>query len=572
MARRFQVLLGLGVVVGLTWALGPSDRAPAAHPEARPAAALGGGLLAVDLVDGASEADLEAVEALIGADLGWSSEHSSDEALAEGAVRDLSAAIAALAGDPRVEAVEPVLEMEASGFLSGPPDDPLYAKQWHMKAMGAPTGWAETPAGRGVIVAVVDTGVTVVEDLGGTKVLKGASMVPGEPTAEDFNGHGTHVAGTIAQSTNNGVGATGVAPEATVLPVKVLSRAGSGSSTWIAAGIDYAVDEGADVINLSLGGGYSSVIHTAIQKARAKGVLVVAAAGNSGREGVGYPGALEEAIGVSAVGPSGGLAPYSSWGKGVDIAGPGGDKTVPGGGVLQDTVDGSGGHHYVEYQGTSMATPHVAGAAAVLLSTGMSPDAVEARLLDSAKGSGTWDNKLGWGALDLAAAVDRVDDVHGAARFGVGVALALLLGVLGKARGRVVVASAAIAGLVAGGLWFVELLPIPRSLVTELVGTPLLQWPAVLGFPSLVRFPLWLSAFPPFMVALVLGAFRPTRAIALGLCAGVSAHLLHAGVTGTLAPMWVPADWAGAWMFGQAFVCGTIAATLAATDGLDRRR
>src|SRR5690606_26728751 len=120
---------------------------------------------------------------------------------------------------------------------------------------------------------------------------------------------------------------------------------GFGSSSWIAAGIDYAADNGADVINLSLGGAYSGVIHNAIKKAQKKGVIVVAAAGNSGKKGVSYPGALEETIGVSATGPDGTLAFYSSYGKGVDIAAPGGDKRVAGGGVLQDTIDGRGGHH-----------------------------------------------------------------------------------------------------------------------------------------------------------------------------------------------------------------------------------
>ncbi len=361
MSHTVRTTLAVVATLGAVFLLAPSPAQRELPPVPQVQAPDGAGRLVVDLQDGATEADLQQIEVLLGADLDWSHPLAVDEALAEGDVADLDDAVALLAGHPLVEVAEPSLEMVALGY----PDDPLYEKQWHLREMGAPAGWERTARGKGVTVAVIDTGVTVVEDLGGTDVLEGATFVPGTKSAADDNGHGTHVAGTIAQTTNNGVGVAGVAPEATVLPVKVLSGYGSGQSPWIAAGIDYAADEGADVINLSLGGGYSQVIHNAIKKARDKGVIVVAAAGNSGRRGVGYPGALEETIGVSAVGPGGVLAPYSSWGKGVDIAAPGGDKAKRGGGVWQDTIDGRGGHHYAEYQGTSMATPHVAGAAAV---------------------------------------------------------------------------------------------------------------------------------------------------------------------------------------------------------------
>ena len=302
---------------------------------------------------------------------------------------------------------------------------------------------------------------------------------------------------TIAQTTNNGKGVAGVAPDATILPVKVLSRFGFGSSSWIAAGIDYAADEGADVINLSLGGGYSRVIHNAIRKARQEGVIVVAAAGNSGRQGVGYPGALTETIGVSATGPDGTLAPYSSWGKGVDIAVPGGDKRKPGGGILQDTIDGRGGHHYAEYQGTSMATPHVVGAAAVLLSHGVAPDAVERVLLDSARGPDGWDPKMGRGQLDLTAALAGSVGRFGAIRFLLGALVAMLVTQLAANRGSFRMAATATGGLVGGGLFFLGWLPLPDAGVWALLGRGLLEWPAVLIGPDWMHFPLWLSAALP---------------------------------------------------------------------------
>jgi serine protease len=581
MTRKLVPALVLGGAIAATFALAP-DRAPIGGGGASPVvlthAGGGSGTLVVDLVDGASLDDLAVLEGLLGADLGWVNALAEDEALALGAVPDVDRAVALLRGHPLVEEVEGEVILEATGLASGFPDDgpndPLYAKQWHLGAMGAPYGWAHSPRGKGVIVAVVDTGVAKVEDLQGTKILAGASFVPGTKSAVDDQGHGTHVAGTIAQTTNNGVGCAGVAPEATILPVKVLSGSGMGSSAWIASGIDYAVDEGADVINLSLGGGYSSVIHNAIKKARSKGVLVIAAAGNSGRRGVSWPGALKEAIGVSAVGPDGVLAPYSSYGEGVDLAGPGGNKNLAGGGVWQDTIDGKGGHHYAEYQGTSMATPHVAGAAAILLSSGMTPDAVESVLLSTAQGDGKWNEKYGYGKLDLQAALGSSSSGArpGGTKFALGAVLALMLAQLAAVKPGFQLRSAAFAGWVAGGLFFLQWLPVPDLLLVRLFAHPLLTWPTFLLGPGVGAFPLWLSAALPAAVGFTLGAFRPTRWAAFGLAAGVGAHLLHGAATGTLSPTWIPASLAMAWLVGNAAVSLVVALGLAGAEKLEEGR
>ncbi|TNE87406.1 MAG: peptidase S8 [Deltaproteobacteria bacterium] len=577
-ATRTVAVLGLIGVAMYAFRPAPAVRElPQPEAVSVPAAP---GTLVVDLVDGASAADRDGVAALLGAELDWVHPLAADEALAVGDVADLAAAIAMLDGNPLVEVAEPVMEMtlppqpsvdEALDLapMAGFPNDPLYAKQWHLDAMGAPEGWARTPRGRGVIVAVVDTGVKVVEDLEGTKVLEGKSFVLGESSPVDGNGHGTHVAGTIAQTTNNGVGAAGVAPEATILPVKVLSRFGSGMSPWIAAGIDYAVDEGADVINLSLGGSYSRVIHTAIQKARAKGVVVVAAAGNTGRRGVSYPGALEESIGVGATGPGGAIAPYSSYGKGVDISAPGGDKRKPGGGVWQDTIDGTG-HAYKEFQGTSMATPHVAGAAAVLLSTGScDADCVERTLLDTARGQG-WDEKFGHGQLDLGAALSQTTDRRGGLGFLIGGLMALLIGNLARSSAGFTRTAGAVGAVAAGGLFF-----LPRiglfGLLGELLSQPFLAWPNVLLGPGWASFPLWLSAALPAAVAFVLGASRAGRPVALGFCAGVGAHLLHAAATGALSPSWMPGFMQGPWLAIHGAICLGLAMALAGAEKLDHK-
>jgi serine protease len=359
-----------------------------------------------------------------------------------------------------------------------------------------------------------------------------------------------------------------VAPEATILPVKVLSKWGFGSSAWIAAGIDYAVDEGADVINLSLGGAYSAVIHNAIKKARQKGVIVVAAVGNSGKKGVSYPGGLAETIGVSATGPDGKLAFYSSWGKGTDIAAPGGDKRVEGGGVLQNTIDGRGGEVYAEFQGTSMATPHVAGAAAILLAHGVPADAVERTLLDTARGDG-WDERYGHGHLDLGKALSRAVDRTGNVRFALGAALAFLITQLASTRRRFQLASTLYAGTVAGGLFFLDNLGLPSWKPIELLSRGLLDWPAVLLGPSWMHFPLWLSAALPLVVAFSMGAFRSTRPLALGIAVGISAHLFHGAATGGLDPWWLPAFLGSVWLSLNGTVSLLLGMGLAGTEKLD---
>ncbi len=566
MGRKLVLATAIAGAVGLVFAMAPD--AVERHKPVVPtvSASPTAGVLVVDLVDGASLADLQSIEGVLGADLDWAHPLAIDEALAVGRVSDLDSALHMLAGNPLVEVAEAEVQLEALNY----PNDPMYDRQWHMKAMGAPTGWANTPKGRGVIVAVVDTGVAQVEDLRGTHMLEGASFVPGAKTAVDDQGHGTHVAGTIAQTTHNGVGVTGVAPEATILPVKVLSRFGFGSSAWIASGIDYAVDEGADVINLSLGGGYSAVIHNAIKKANDKGVIVVAAAGNSGRRGVSYPGALAEAIGVSATGPDGTMAPYSSYGKGVDIAAPGGDKRHAGGGVLQDTIDGKGGHHYVEYQGTSMATPHVAGAAAILLSRGMASDAVKRTLLDSAKGE-SWNEKYGHGQLDLEAAMGKAGGGLNGTRFAFGMAMALLIAQLAATRKGFQIKSAAVAGLVAGGAFFLPVLPLPELYIIKLISQPLLEWPALLLGPEWVHFPLWLSASVPAAVAFTLGAFRSTRPIAFGLVTGIGAHLMFGAATETLSPWWLPASLGFVWLVVNSCACLLLGLGLAGAQTLEEQ-
>lgn len=282
---------------------------------------------------------------------------------------------------PRSEFDFPDFVSTSGGF----PNDPMYqeGKQWNMEMLGIENAW-KVSDGEGVIVAVLDTGISTgdgkyprVPDLRQTCMVKGYNFIDDDTDAYDWHGHGTHVGGTIAQSTNNGLGVVGVAPEACLMPVKVLSDEGYGSTTDIAEAIIWATDMGAHVINMSLGGGgYSQVMADAVKYAADNGVFVACAAGNSGRGVVEYPAALEGCHAVSSVGKDGELAFYSSYGTnggGIFIAAPGGDqkKHGPEGGIFQDTIVAGkpNQHGFFPFQGTSMATPHVAGVAALIISS-----------------------------------------------------------------------------------------------------------------------------------------------------------------------------------------------------------
>jgi serine protease len=290
------------------------------------------------------------------------------------------------------------------------PNDPLYGKQWNFRNIHVEKAWASTK-GDGVTVAVIDTGVSQVPDLANTKFTAGYDFVSDRTEVIDDNGHGTHVAGTIAQSTNNNLGVAGIAYEASIMPLKVLSAEGGGTVTDIAEAIKYAADHQADVINLSLGGaGESSAMSEAIEYAYNKGVVIIAAAGNANQNAAGYPARYPHVMGVSALDVMGAKAPYSNFGAGVDISAPGGaiDGEDEAGGILQNTVDPDTGESvFVAFQGTSMAAPHVAGVAALLKASGLqSPDEIINVLKQSARPVAEDPfNHFGAGHLDAGEAV-----------------------------------------------------------------------------------------------------------------------------------------------------------------------
>ncbi len=290
------------------------------------------------------------------------------------------------------------------------PNDPLYRKQWNLRTINVESAWNETH-GEGITVAVIDSGVSQVSDLKETEFVEGYDFVNDKADASDDHGHGTHVAGTIAQSTNNNYGVAGIAYNAKIMPLKVLSSSGGGTISDIAEAIKFAADNGADVINMSLGGGgESQLMQEAIDYAYDKGVVIVAAAGNSGQNSAGYPARYPKVIGVSALDAVGNKTPYSNFGAGVDIAAPGGltQGEDEDGGILQETIDPeTGTSTFAAFQGTSMASPHVAGVAALIKAAGVSEPEEVTRILKESARAVEEDplNHFGAGQLDAGNAV-----------------------------------------------------------------------------------------------------------------------------------------------------------------------
>ncbi|WP_305080375.1 S8 family peptidase [Microbulbifer sp. YPW16] len=366
--------------------------------------------------------------------------------------RDLGAIMQRLRQDPEIEYVEPDLLLKPQTV----PTDPRYNEQWHYfeptAGLNLPDAW-DTTQGEGVVVAVIDTGYRPHPDLL-DNLLPGYDMISDSTIAQDGDGrdgdaldpgdwapagacgegepesgsswHGTHVAGTVAAATNNGAGIAGVAYKAKVVPIRVLGRCGGYTSDiadamiWGAGGAVAGVPANANpaqVLNLSLGGGGScgNTTQNAINTARSLGATVVVAAGNSNTNASNAnPANCDGVVTVASVDRSGGRAWYSNYGDVVDVAAPGGDTSVSSNGVLSTLNSGSQGpesDNYAFYQGTSMATPHVAGAAALLysLDPAITPDEVESVLASTARSFPATCNQCGTGIVDASAAVAAVN-------------------------------------------------------------------------------------------------------------------------------------------------------------------
>jgi serine protease len=332
-----------------------------------------------------------------------------------------------LRADPRVRFAEPNVRIQALSL----PNDPYFTPyQWNLSDDGfgihVPTAW-DRSTGTGVVVAVVDTGVAYenyagfnqAPDLAETSFVAGWDFVHNTAHADDDNGHGTHVTGTIAQSSNNGIGCAGVAPGARIMPIKVLAADGTGPASALADGIRFAADHGAQVINISVGTSQSSdALRDAVQYAHGKGVVIVAAAGNDGTASPVYPAVLPGVISVGATRFDGQTTYYSNYGPTLSVVAPGGDPNVDQNkdgvpdGILQQSFspDHPGQFGYYLRAGTSQAAPHVAGVAALVLAVHpeYTPDQVENAIEKTATDLGPpgRDDHYGYGLVNAAAAVN----------------------------------------------------------------------------------------------------------------------------------------------------------------------
>ncbi|MBI2761935.1 MAG: S8 family peptidase [Chloroflexi bacterium] len=264
--------------------------------------------------------------------------------------------------EPEEEWVEATLDAGTTGEIL----------PWGVHRINAPRVWSRGYLGQGVRVAVVDTGVGPHIDL--ALPVAGATFVPGSISANDDNGHGTHMAGTIL-ARRNGIGVVGVAPKASLLRAKVLDRTGRGTDIQVAAGIVWAANQGADIINLSLGGSFSPVVQRALAYARSRRVTLCAAAGNDFCRPVLYPARDPLCIAVAATDPTNGRTQFSNCGRELDLC-------APGINILSTFLANS----YRALNGTSVATTHVTGAAALLLSRapGLNPARLQKHLERSA--------------------------------------------------------------------------------------------------------------------------------------------------------------------------------------------
>lgn len=279
---------------------------------------------------------------------------------------------------------------------------------YNLAHINAATAW-NCNLGAGVIVAVIDTGVDLDHPDLQQNLVAGKTFVSGTTSPNDDQGHGTHVAGIVAGVGNNG-GIIGVAPEARIMPVKVLNSSGNGSIFDVADGISWAVDHGARIINLSLGSSQnSSTLTSAVNYAYTKGAFIVAAAGNCGdgsyllngctfQDQPQYPAALSNVMAVASVNAADSQSSFSNEGSYVEIAAPG-----------SDIVSAYAGGGYESISGTSQATPHVAGLAAMIWSQSpaFSNEQVRARIQATAYDLGTSgrDPKYGYGLIDVEAAL-----------------------------------------------------------------------------------------------------------------------------------------------------------------------
>ena len=307
--------------------------------------------------------------------------------------------------EPDVEYAEPNYLVHA---LSVTPNDPYYGIQWHLPKIKVDEVWSEQMGSRNVTIAVLDTGVDLDHPDLDEQVVSGFDFVNYDSEADDDQGHGTHMAGTIAAETNNGEGVAGINWHAGLMPVKVLDETGEGTHENVALGLIFAADNGARVINLSFGGEDSSqTIEDAINYAYGKGCILVAGTGNSGGA-VMFPGRSGNVIAVGATDEEDNWCDDSIWGEGFSSSsGAEVDVVAPGNNIASTYIGGN----FATGSGTSMATACVSGLAALIVS--VNPQLSNSKVREIIEGTcddlmeDGWDQYTGHGRINAQKAVQE---------------------------------------------------------------------------------------------------------------------------------------------------------------------
>ena len=471
--RPIMLSLAVLVVAAAIWLTGRDSAAGTPEPplvdgswSAAQGAVFAPDRIVVSLRPGVNAASVQALHASLGGRVIKSYQRSRLQMLETPAGANIDAIVAAYQRSPLVDQAG----RSRIAVALEEPNDTNYSAQWDMQdtagGIRVEPAWAVSAnKGAGVVVAVIDTGVPYetftrpadpvtgmpamsfepAPDLAGMVTVAPKNYVFDDTHANDDNGHGSHVTGTIRQTTNNAYGVVGVAYNSTIMPIKVLDWGGSGADADLVDALYYAVDNGARVINMSLGftgtgnpdaGGSVCTevvgLNAALDYAYAHGVVVVAAAGNDGGPIVTCPAAYPTVIAVGATRYDAQVTSYSNRGAALDVAAPGGDPNVDqngdgfSDGITQETyctpasllmiiaiLNGTAADFSqfcdVFMSGTSMATPHVSGIAALLLGddSSLTPDEVRTIIESTARdgGSAGWDDAYGWGVVDAGAAM-----------------------------------------------------------------------------------------------------------------------------------------------------------------------
>jgi thermitase len=424
MSNRLRVAIATPLLVALA-ACTTSPLRPASLPATDPTAAQATGMVLVKLRPDTSPEAVARLERTLGlanmtdpADvlgrIGWRRMR-----VLAGSVR-ATAAVASLAADPAVVKAErdTVFHLPRDErAVQGPSfqvNDPMAARQWAIARVNLARAHARTRSSARTIVAVLDTGVDgkhpdLLDGAGKSRVIPGRDFLKNIDDPLDGGGHGTHAAGIVGASADNGVGIVGMAPGCRILGEKVVSDYGFGTAASVAAGIVHAADAGASVISMSLGSpSCPDILKDAVAHAQAKGALLVAAMGNSGHHDILYPAAMPGVLAVGSTDEMDRKSSFSSFGEWISVSAPGSSILS----LLPTNTNQTGFKDYGWMSGTSMATPCVAGLAALVrdLHPGLSAAAVKAHIERTAQplGGSAFTPEFGHGRIDAARAVETL--------------------------------------------------------------------------------------------------------------------------------------------------------------------